>query len=56
MPCTPYAGRDVGFFAIPPVNSNVWVEFEQGDPDYPIWSGCFWGMNELPEAAKVDSR
>jgi uncharacterized protein involved in type VI secretion and phage assembly len=20
------------------------VEFEQGDPDYPIWSGCFWGV------------
>jgi hypothetical protein len=21
----------------------VWVEFEQGDPDYPIWVGCRWG-------------
>ncbi|MEB3294570.1 MAG: phage baseplate assembly protein V [Synechococcales bacterium] len=53
MPCTPYAGTDIGFFAIPPVNSNIWVEFEQGDPDYPIWSGCFWGENELPQAAIV---
>ena len=40
MPCTPYAGSSVGWFALPPVNSDVWVEFEQGDPDYPIWSGC----------------
>ena len=43
MPCVPYAGSGVGFFAVPPVGANVWVEFEGGDPDYPIWSGCFWG-------------
>lgn len=54
LPCTPYAGEDVGFFAIPPVGSNIWVEFEQGDPDYPIWSGCFWGENQLPKNARVD--
>jgi Type VI secretion system/phage-baseplate injector OB domain len=53
MPCTPYAGKDIGFFAIPPVGSNIWVEFEQGDPDYPIWAGCFWGTGELPQAAIV---
>lgn len=48
MPCVPYAGSGVGFFAIPPNNANVWVEFEGGDPDYPIWSGCFWGLGEVP--------
>ncbi len=48
MPCVPYAGPDVGFFAIPPEKANVWVEFEGGDPDYPIWSGCFLGPNEIP--------
>jgi len=48
MPCVPYAGNGVGFFAIPPVGANIWVEFEGGDPDYPIWSGCFWGMGEAP--------
>lgn len=48
LPCTPYAGSGVGFFAIPPVGANVWVEFEGGDPDYPIWSGCFWGLGEAP--------
>ncbi|NJN85159.1 MAG: hypothetical protein HC881_01010 [Leptolyngbyaceae cyanobacterium SL_7_1] len=53
LPCTPYAGRDIGFFAIPPIGSNIWVEFEGGDPDYPIWSGCFWGSDQLPEAARV---
>jgi uncharacterized protein involved in type VI secretion and phage assembly len=24
------------------------VEFEAGDPDHPIWSGCFWGEGENP--------
>lgn len=51
MPCLPYAGKGVGLFAIPPVGTNVWVEFEGGDPDYPILAGCFWGDGELPPAA-----
>jgi hypothetical protein len=38
----------VGLFTIPPNGANVWVEFEGGDPDYPIWSGCFWGLGEVP--------
>jgi Type VI secretion system/phage-baseplate injector OB domain len=54
MPCTPYAGKDIGWFTVPPVDANVWVEFEGGDPDYPIWSGCFWGAGELPQVAKVE--
>lgn len=48
MPATPYAGAGVGFFAIPPVGANVWIEFEGGDANYPIWSGCFWGEGEAP--------
>jgi Type VI secretion system/phage-baseplate injector OB domain len=48
MPCVPYAGSQVGLFAVPPVGANVWVEFEAGDPDYPILAGCFWGTGECP--------
>jgi hypothetical protein len=48
MPCTPYAGRSVGFYAIPPIGANVWIEFEGGDTNYPIWSGCFWAEEEVP--------
>lgn len=51
MPCVPYAGFEVGFYAIPPIGANVWIEFEGGDPDYPIWSGCFWAEGELPLGA-----
>lgn len=53
MPSVPYAGPSVGFFAVPPVGANIWVEFEGGDPDYPIWSGCFWGIGEVPATPAV---
>lgn len=47
LPCVPYAGPGVGFYAIPPIGANVWMEFEGGDPNYPIWSGCFWGPEDI---------
>ena len=55
-PCVPYAGSQVGFFALPPVGANVWVEFEGGDTDYPIWTGCFWGTGELPTPALAQTK
>lgn len=48
MPCVPYAGNGVGLFTIPPNGANVWVEFEEGNPDRPIWTGCFWAPGEPP--------
>jgi hypothetical protein len=48
LPCVPYGGAGVGFFALPPIGANVWVEFEGGDPNYPIWTGCFWGEGQAP--------
>ena len=48
MPAVPYAGKDVGLFLIPPTDAWVWIEFEHGDPDYPIWTGCFWAAGEVP--------
>jgi hypothetical protein len=47
-PCVPYAGNNVGFFALPPIGANVWIEFEEGDPGKPVWTGCFWGAGEVP--------
>lgn len=52
MPCLPLAGKQMGHFAIPQIGSGVWIEFEQGDPDYPVWTGCFWGSAaEVPALA-----
>lgn len=43
LPCVPWAGSRVGVVgdSAPPVGTNVWVEFERGDPEYPIWAGVF---------------
>jgi uncharacterized protein involved in type VI secretion and phage assembly len=49
MPCAPFGGSGIGFFAIPSTGAGVWIEFEHGDPEYPIWSGCWWGsVAEVP--------
>jgi uncharacterized protein involved in type VI secretion and phage assembly len=42
LPCLPFTGHQSGFFVLPAVGANVWVEFERGDPNYPIWVGGFW--------------
>jgi hypothetical protein len=57
MPCVPYAGDGVGLYLIPPVGANVWVEFEAGETNFPIWTGCFWGEGELPvDPPKPDTK
>lgn len=42
LPCVPFAGTQLGLVALPAVGSNVWIEFEAGDIDHPVWTGCFW--------------
>lgn len=44
MPCLPWGGINTGVFTVPPMGAGVWIEFEHGDPNYPIWTGCFWGL------------
>ena len=52
LPCVPLAGPQMGAYFVPLIGSGVWVEFEGGDPDYPIWTGCFWGSAaEVPPLA-----
>lgn len=52
MPCVPIAGKLSGTYVVPQVGAGVWIEFEQGDPDYPIWTGGFWGVAaEVPTLA-----
>ncbi|MDQ6643433.1 MAG: phage baseplate assembly protein V [Chloroflexota bacterium] len=52
LPALPYAGDGVGLYLIPPKDAFVWVEFEHGDPDYPIWTGCFWlSQSTVPKEA-----
>lgn len=55
LPCVPYAGSQVGFYAMPPIGAAVWIEFEGGDPTYPIWSGCFWQTGEVPTEVQTNA-
>jgi Type VI secretion system/phage-baseplate injector OB domain len=48
MPCVPYAGDGVGLMTLPEPDTGVWVEFEGGDPSFPIWTGFFWADGEAP--------
>lgn len=54
-PCVPLAGPTgppMGVYMVPPIGAGVWVEFEHGDPDKPIWVGCRWGLqSDIPLAA-----
>jgi hypothetical protein len=55
-PCLPFGGaKDQGFFFVPEKLSKVWVEFEEGNLDSPIWVGVFWsapaGTSEIPSEA-----
>lgn len=43
MPCLPLAGINTGVFTVPPIGSGVWIEYEHGDADHPVWVGGYWG-------------
>jgi uncharacterized protein involved in type VI secretion and phage assembly len=53
--CVPLAGPtgpSMGVYMVPPIGAGVWAEFEQGDLNYPIWSGCRWGSkDDVPSSA-----
>ena len=52
MPCVPFAGIQAGAYVLPLIGSGVWVQFEQGNPDYPVWLGGWWGSAaEVPVLA-----
>lgn len=52
MPSSAVAGTQMGIYAVPPIGAGVWVEFEQGDPEYPIWAGSWPGSSaEVPASA-----
>jgi hypothetical protein len=54
LPCVPVTGDGSGAFFVPEIDAGVWIEFEQGDRDYPIWTGGFWGStSELPQTGRT---
>ncbi len=55
MACVPVAGKQMGLWVVPQIGAGVWVEFEQGNPDHPIWSGCWWGSAADVPALALDA-
>lgn len=58
-PCVPFAGgtgpQACAFYMLPPIGAGVWIEFEEGLIDKPIWSGCYWRAGELTTALLPDA-
>lgn len=54
LPCSPFGGlAEQGLFMIPEVGAQVWIEFEEGNKDAPIWVGVFWQPSEaIPQEAQ----
>jgi hypothetical protein len=54
LPCLPVTGIQSGVYTVPLPGSLVWVEFEQGDANRPIWVGGFFGLPvEVPALARL---
>lgn len=54
VPLAGPTGPPMGIYAVPPIGAGVWVQFEHGDPNYPIWTGCRWGpATDVPPLAQV---
>ena len=56
LPAVPFAGSQHGLVLLPEVNDGVWIEFEAGDISRPIWTGCWWGTDELDDVSKTRTR
>jgi hypothetical protein len=53
MPCVPCGLLNKVGSALPQIGASVWIEFEQGNPDHPVWIGCFYtNAAETPPALR----
>jgi len=53
MPCLPRNDSKKVGSALPEIGAGVWIEFEQGDLNSPIWTGCFYGRAaEIPPSLR----
>jgi uncharacterized protein involved in type VI secretion and phage assembly len=56
LPSFPVAGLQHGVVCIPPLDATVWIDFEAGDPDFPVWRGGFFELpGEMPVVVLSDN-
>lgn len=56
LPVVPFAGKSHGLLLLPEIDSGVWIEFEGGDISRPLWTGAYWGKDELPAPGAKEVR
>jgi uncharacterized protein involved in type VI secretion and phage assembly len=49
LPAFAYSGDGEGSYTVPPAGAGVWIEFEAGEMSKPIWSGAWFGENQVPK-------
>lgn len=54
-PCTPLSGPPgpMGVYMVPPPGAGVWVMFEHGDVNKPVWIGCRF---DTPADPPIDAK
>jgi len=57
LPVVPFAGDQHGVLFLPKQDDGVWIEFEGGERDKPIWTGGYWAKSDgKPKGASPDVR
>ncbi|NHZ80796.1 hypothetical protein F2P44_16165 [Massilia sp. CCM 8695] len=56
LPAVPFAGAQHGMLMLPAIGAGVWIEFEAGNINTPIWSGTWWAEHEKPDDAEAQVR
>jgi uncharacterized protein involved in type VI secretion and phage assembly len=52
LPSFPATGSSMGVLALPAIGTGVWIEFEHGDSEHPVWSGCWYDKaSDVPQSA-----
>ncbi len=52
LPCKDYLGKDCGDNILPGEKDGVWIEFEGGDTDFPIYVGMWAAKDDVPNEFK----
>ncbi len=55
-PASPYAGDGYGLYLMPETGDPVWIEFENGSIELPIWTGAWWRNGTLPDPKDPSQR
>jgi hypothetical protein len=56
MPCIPCNVPKKVASSLPKIGATVWIEFEQGDRNRPIWTGCFYAAASVTPSSLRNSK